>query len=159
KEWSVTIWDVWGFFQSSFVTALASWGVGSIEQLALIAAGKEGRSEFRDWDKARIEQYNELELILLCLLMDKGRASTLALDLPLRRWDGAGAIASAMYRKELPKDYIKNIDLPPQVERAAYYAYAGGRSECIKQGAYEGPITRLDINSAYPDAMRHIPDL
>lgn len=159
KKWSVTIWDVWGFFQSSFAKALQNWSIGSSEELQQITEGKDGRSDFANWVSEKVESYNKLELKLLCQLMDAVRNTTNELDMPLRRWDGAGAVAAAMYQKELPKDYIKNIAVPRETERAAYYAYAGGRSECLQHGYHKGTIWRYDINSAYPDAMRTIPDL
>lgn len=158
-DWSVTLYDTYGFFQQGFLAALKSWGVGTDEELQIIRDGKEGRSNFSTWSMDNVVLYNNLELSLLCQLMQKVRYALLSEGLYLSRWDGAGAVASALYSKELSKDYMRSLYLPVEVEKAAYHSYAGGRSECIQQGAFLGPIYRYDINSAYPDAMRTIPDL
>lgn len=158
-EASVTIWDTIGFFQTSFITALRLWNAADNADLATVEAGKIGRADFQSWSIEEIIRYNDLELVLLCRMMDKLRSALHSSDLHLARWDGAGAVATAVYKKELPKDYMRSISLPIEVQTASYHAYAGGRSECIQQGHYIGDIWRSDLNSAYPHAMRLIPDL
>jgi hypothetical protein len=77
----------------------------------------------------------------------------------LSRWDGAGKIAAAMLKKELPKDYIKSTVVPDEIDDIGHYAFAGGRIECIQHGTHNGTVYRYDINSAYPAAMAQLPDL
>lgn len=156
KECSVIIWDVFGFFQSSFITALAQWGISVPE---IIREGKAGRSVFNTWDIVSVIEYNNKELELLIEMMNKVREACIRLDIVLSRYDGAGALATAIFKKELPKDYIRNIVLPVKVDESAHYAYFGGRIETMMYGHYEGIVYKYDINSAYPHVIRMLPNL
>lgn len=152
-KWSGTIWDTWGFFQTGFAAALRLWQVGSPSEHKIIIAGKEGRAEDR-LDSAELRAYNALEIDLLERLMDKLRAALLAQNIRLRRWDGAGAIASAL----LAQHKVNVGDVDEEMAEIASYAFAGGRTECVMQGTLEGPVWRADINSAYPSALSVCPD-
>ncbi len=48
---------------------------------------------------------------------------------------------------------------PPEVARAARFAYAGGRFEMFKYGHSDKPVWEYDINSAYPAAIAKLPNL
>jgi DNA polymerase type B, organellar and viral len=159
KEWSVTIWDAHGFVQGSFEKAIKEWSLGNEEQRTIIKRGKHQRDQFATWSNEDIRIYNDAENALLVEMMNKLRAALRASDLHLARWDGAGAIAAAMFKKELPKDYIKSIVIPTEIDEAGHYAFAGGQIECVQHGTYNGIVNRSDINSAYPAAMALIPDL
>lgn len=64
-------------------------------------------------------------------------------------------IASAAIKKLQKIEKIKIADSGrPYYENMLPYYY-GGRVQCFKKGMVQGDITYLDINSAYPHAMRH----
>ncbi|CUR51617.1 Type B DNA polymerase [Nitrosotalea devaniterrae] len=48
--------------------------------------------------------------------------------------------------------------IPYEIQKMAYRSYVGGRFEMLKRG-FIGTAHLYDINSAYPDAIRKIPDL
>lgn len=154
---SCTLWDVWGFFQSSFVTAMEKWLGKDYPHYASIKRMKEQRSEFLPDQVEEISAYNLTELISLCAIMDKVRSSIGMLGLKISRWDGAGAVAAAMYKEHGIKE--AKTECPSAVYDAACHAYSGGHIEVFQIGHYEGPVYHYDINSAYPTAIATLPDL
>lgn len=156
---SVRIWDCFGFFQKGLAPALEDWNVVTSEELAIVERGKADRDQFAAWSLDDIVAYNDMELIALLRMMQSLRESTRALGLSLARWDGAGATAAALYRKELGKNFFRSIETPEHVDVAAHYAYFGGRVETVRYGHHKAPIWRHDINSAYPAAIAELPDL
>ena len=156
KGKSVTVYDVVSFFQRSFVEACDDY-LGEWAGREFIVRNKAKRSHFTADDTAEIERYNELELDTLIDLMNELRVRLDKVGLRPRRWDGPGAIAAALLMRESVKD--KRGPVPEDVSDAAQYAYAGGRFEPILYGAVEGPAYQYDINSAYPSAIRYLPDL
>jgi len=158
KKRSMTIWDVYGFFQSSFVRALETW-LPDFAYLDDLRYGKAGRGDFAQWSRVDIEDYNRKELFGLLLLMGELRRAIEAMGVTLTRWDGAGALATAAFRRYMPKGWFQAAALPPEVEETALYGYFGGRIEMFRFGTYHGKIYHADINSAYPAALVDIPDL
>ena len=156
-ENSVTLWDVIGFFQMSFVQAITQWLGKDYADLPLIAKGKSNRTEFNDADMPFMIRYNDAELRALVLLMESFHYAVKSLGLKLARWDGAGAVAAAIYAQ---KDFKKHLGKQPAaVEDAARYAYFGGRFELGQYGAQERNVYGYDINSAYPAVFRDMPSL
>ncbi|MCI4327296.1 MAG: hypothetical protein L3K16_06655 [Thermoplasmata archaeon] len=151
---SVRIWDSFSFFQGSFLKACAEWGV---EVPPEVTAGKAARGGFTVADLPAIESYNRTELACLVELLGKLRAGMRAAGIELSQWYGAGAAATWLMSSHGAK--AANPALPPEVEAAALGAYFGGRIEAGKTGHAEGPIENLDMRSAYPDAMRRLPNL
>jgi len=152
---SMTLWDVFGFFQSSFVKACRLW-LGDIPILVEIERMKGERSTFRVEDVDEIIEYNAAECTLLVMLVQRLFASLDEADLPLLRYDGAGSIAAAILRKYNITDWMG--DIPADVYTNSQYAYSGGRIEAVKIGNQErGTIYRHDINSAYPAATLELP--
>ena len=151
------LWDVIGYFQSSFVVACERW-LGDLEVLKDIQSMKLQRSTFKSEDIDAIIEYNKKECILLVLLMERLFSSIDEAGLQLMRYDGAGSIAAAILKKYKVKDYKGKI--PGSVNRQAQYAYSGGRIEAIKCGTTTKPtrIYRYDINSAYPYACLSLPN-
>lgn len=153
---SFVLWDVIGYFQSSFVVACQKW-LGDLDVLDDIQSMKLQRSNFKTEDIEDIIEYNKKECILLVLLMERLFASLDEADVELMRYDGAGSIAAALLKKnEIQKHKGK---IPRPVNRWAQYAYSGGRIEAIKCGTTVKPtkIYRYDINSAYPSACLTLP--
>lgn len=152
---TITLWDVFGYFQSSFTQALERWRVDSPD-LDLIKRGKAARGEFASWTRRDLARYNAAELDALVLLAGRLRDAIAALDLKITRWDGAGSVAASMLTSHSAKSYLGA--LPAPAEQAAQHAYFGGRIERGQFGA-AGATWAYDINSAYPAAMVTVPDL
>lgn len=150
------LWDVIGYFQTSFVRACELW-LGNLEVLKDIQEMKLKRSSFKSEDIESIIEYNRKECVLLVLLMERLFSSLDEAEIQLMRYDGAGSIAAALLRKNGVKNYKGKI--PAVVNRKAQHAYSGGRIEAIKCGTTTTPtkIYRYDINSAYPSACLSLP--
>lgn len=153
---TIMVYDVHGFFQSSFVQACRQW-IPGYENLDLIIEGKKLRTAFTADQIDFMTDYTTAELEALCLIMRKLRDACTDLDIKLTRFDGAGAIAAAIYKKHDVKTYFD--DLPVDVQNAAMIAYFGGRIESMKVGHHEGTIHHYDINSAYPSKQVDLPAL
>lgn len=150
------IWDVIGFFQGSFISALKNW-LPNDSRTELIIKGKSQRSQFTAADLNFIMEYCQAELDCLVLIMGKLLDAINDLGLTLRRWDGAGAVAVAMMKKYDAKRFF--VPLPDDVLVASEHAYFGGRIEIGKYGRHVGNIHHYDINSAYPAAQTLLPAL
>lgn len=158
------IWDTFGYFQSSFLTALERYDVARDVQ-GFIAEMKGRRASFQRRDLDRMERYSRAECVALTQLMDRVRQAALDAGLPLNRWDGAGSVASALLRQQhaersLPRGPTprQGDPWPEQVRDAARYAYFGGRIEDGQVGHHAGPVQRYDVRSAYPAIMAGLPD-
>jgi hypothetical protein len=154
KYHTFTLWDVLGFFQSSFVIACRKW-LGDLKVLDEIESMKVQRNVFTKDRLDDIIHYNKMECLLLVQLMEALFAALDEADIQLVRYDGAGSIASALLRKnKVPEHKGKPDD---EVLKYAQYAYSGGRIEAPKVGNAEVPIYRYDINSAYPSGCLTLP--
>lgn len=151
---TVTVWDTFGFYQTGFVKALRAWGVGTAAQLAQLDGMKGLRSDFANVEEDAVRAYNDLECRLLVELTQLLRETIERAGYRLGRWDGAGALASAMLRKHGVKDHL-NDDYPVEALRA----YFGGRIQVLQLGEVSGPIYNYDINSAYPAVAEGLPSL
>lgn len=154
---SGTVWDVGGFFQSAFVVALQKFHVADDTTIKAIAAKKLERPTFTTDMLPEITEYCQSECRYLVKLMEQLRSHFDAAGIRLKRWDGAGAAASALLDKEGVK--AAKSDPPSGVVHAAQYAYFGGRVELLQYGHYRGPVSHYDINSAYPAATQFLPCL
>lgn len=154
----VVLWDVFGFFQSTFVDACKRYLGADYPLLAMIAEQKKRRQQFAVEELLDIEKYCLAECQLLKALMLKLRDYLDIAELPIRRWDGAGACAAALMQREKILEHKR--ECMKEVNEAAQYAYAGGRMELCRYGhAPNTPIYHYDINSAYPTAMCGLPSL
>jgi len=159
KTRSVVVWDGYGFFQGSFLNALETWRIPLTEkQHTILRAGKGLRGGFLWKDIETITEYNHLECDLLVELMNKVQETLREQGLYLTRWDGAGAIAACLMKKNNVKKYVVQ-GFPKPIEEAQMRAYFGGRSQCIQFGHFKQPIYHYDINSAYPSSYPDLPDL
>lgn len=164
-EWSpwVVISDVGSFFQCSFVKALELWNVGTDDERAAIAAGKQKRAVFDVKDSEEIREYNALEIRLLQELMNRFRDACVQAGYVPKKWQGPGQLAETMLRTHgVPMS--KNVPLLNDEEYRSLVefgrnAYYGGRFEVGMIGPVDVPSDQWDINSAYPDAMRYLPCL
>jgi DNA polymerase type B, organellar and viral len=169
---TMTLWDVIGFFQMSFVRTLKDWQIGAIDDTEFVAKMKDQRSDFLSSDAKEIERYCFIECDQLVEIMTKLRNHMRTVDLTPSRWDGAGALGATMLQKYKVKNHKAEVagsesdttkvitsTIPPEVNRAAQYGYFGGRIEVLKYGNYPHTVYSHDIVSAYPFAMTHLPCL
>lgn len=154
-----TIYDTFGFFQSSFVKALRSWEVG-LSKIDQIEAMKKARDAFETITD-EIRSYNSDECALLAETMEKFRSVCHEIGLPPpHTWNGAGKIANSLHNAN---GTARKSDIAKLVKRGviamAHAAYYGGRFEITRTGMICEPIFEHDINSAYPSMMRGLPCL
>lgn len=157
KKWdtTITIWDVFGFFQESFIGVTKKWLGENHRHYELIKKMKQLRGDFANVPQSEINAYNAAELETLVEIMDKVRAAVDGLGLKCSRWDGAGAVAAAIFKKHAVKELKEKT--PEHVLETVRTAYAGGRIEICKIGTHHGPVYDYDKNSAYPDVMKDLP--
>lgn len=157
-DWSFRLWDVIGFFQGTFVQAIKAW-MPDIprEELDDIVAHKMARDTFHVNAMKDIASYCRKEVEILQTIMERLRDALADAGLPVRRWDGAGAIAAELLRREGIKKY--QAVQPNHIRVLAKHAYAGGRIEMLQYGVHHGKTYRYDIRSAYPAAMLNLPSL
>lgn len=153
----VTIYDVVSFFQMPFVQACDEYLGDRFVDRGMIVANKAARGTFTIADIPTVRRYNDAELTNLLLLVTELRERLNKCGLRPRRWDGPGAVAAALMTREKVKG--AKADSPAPVAKAARYAYAGGRFEVVKFGHVTEPVYEYDINSAYPSALRDVPNL
>lgn len=165
---SFTLWDVIGFFQDNFINTVDKWLGKDYEHYNLIAEGKEKRHAFNTVTVEYLREYNSAELITLVDLMQRLQSALLKLELPIKRWDGAGSIATAMCTKHNVKQALGTYDaigkwtkleLPAPIQTATQHAYFGGRIELIQYGYHPSKVYHYDINSAYPFIQSTLPSL
>lgn len=154
KSHVFVLWDVIGFFQSSFVKACYKW-LGDHKALEEIQRMKNLRSNFNEVSFDEILAYNTKENLLLVMVMKLLFEAMDEAHIRPARYDGAGALASALLGQNKVRQHYGTIPTP--IQQLAQYAYSGGRIEAVKVGnATHTEIWRYDINSAYPAAMREI---
>lgn len=151
------LWDVIGFFQSSFAEAMTKWLGQDHADLELIRTMKAQRGEFARADLAAMQVYNQAECRALVAIMDRLRSAVEGLGLTLQRWDGAGAIAAAMNKLHSVKEH--RSDTPPDVFHAARCAFSGGHIEVCRIGTFPNTVHHYDVNSAYPAEIENLPSL
>lgn len=156
---TLQVFDVFSFFQKALGPTLRKYGIGSVEQLDRIDAGKGERPNFSYGDLAySIEPYWETELDLMVRLMDEFRRILETAGIHLTSWHGPGAIANYLLRNHNTQ-LLMDRGLPDDIIAASQSAYFGGRFEPYVAGFYDGPIFSADINSAYPYSHSRLPDL
>jgi hypothetical protein len=155
---TVTIYDVWGFFQSSFVKAVYA----NIADHALmihmptIESGKDKRSEFTYAQFEYILEYWKIEAELFHALVNKLRELLYDAGLFIAKWHGPGELANYAYRTNGIRRH--KADCGETIYDRARFAYAGGRFERFHIGRYQR-VFGYDINSAYPFAISQLPSL
>ncbi len=156
---SVTVCEVFGFFQTSFVKALQQWG---FTPPAEVETMKAKRGTFTHKELQRIIAYCQEECRLLVQMMERLEdACKQAECVPRRRWIGAGSIASALLTSHAAKSHhAYDADLFGQEITDEYIlrAYFGGRVELYQQG-WQANAVAHDIRSAYPFAAMSLPSL
>ena len=155
---SATLFDVFGFFHTSYTVALEKFGVGGAEILERIKAGKASRGSFTFAEIEQVTEYMLDELALLPDLVENIREAAYSGGFRIHSWHGPGALANfALKYNEMHKFMSRNV---PGFARAAIRAaYAGGRFQAWQCGEYHGKTYTWDKNSAYVAAMAELPRL
>lgn len=151
----VHIYDVFGYFQRSFVAALEEWKVGTPEQVERIRSMKASRSSFSEESREEMLAYCLEECRLLVELMGKLRDAIIEGDIPMRQWYGAGAIAAAILEKEGVKKHLERQP-PVKYSEPILSSYFGGRFELFESGEHK-EVWLYDIRSAYPHILATLP--
>lgn len=151
------VWDMFSYFQGSFVKTIEKWNIGDDEGRNFIKVMKKQRSHFVNVDPATIAKYCDLECKYGAEVFQKVLDYTRSIGLKLQRYDGAGSVAAAMLKKHSIKDYMYHQinRLPDEVVLSGY---DGGRFDITAFGLCGNAFER-DINSAYPYQALHLPCL
>jgi DNA polymerase type B, organellar and viral len=154
----VKVYDVWGFFQSSFLKAITAWNVGTPEQRERIEKMKAERGEFDIGNLAEIRAYCVEECELLSQLCNRLYRAFEQAEIIPHDWHGPGAVAATVLRQRI-RPYYQSDDLYPKLlNQAIRSAYFGGRVEIFQQGLI-GKGVNYDVRSAYPYAATYLPSL
>lgn len=157
----VTIHDMQGFFQSSFVAALEKYNIGTVEERAYIASMKEERSTFDPEQRQAILEYSQYECRFMVMLAEKIRDLSHAVKLNPYPYEGPGGLASRAlgryYTRERHQETIANM--PDAVYDTLPLTMYGGRFETLACGPIPGTVKEYDRHSAYPAIMADLPCL
>ena len=154
-----TVYETFGFFQSSFLKALHAWDVGDVTVREEIERQKNRRADFAEIGDAE-RDYCRIECELLAEMMQRFRAVCHEAGLRPRTWNGAGKLATALHDQHGTIKASRLAECVPQgVREAARLAYYGGRFEITRTGLLQQTVHEYDIQSAYPAAMRQLPCL
>jgi DNA polymerase type B, organellar and viral len=154
---SVTVYDTFGFFQSSFLNTLDAWDIGTPAERQMIKDMKKQRGVFAATGDDAIQSYNLLECKLLLALMNKLKKACDETELYLQSWHGAGAIGNALMKKSGVDKHIAAPD-DERINDAILRAFFGGRFQTIQLGEFDSAYAH-DLKSAYPAAMTDLPSL
>lgn len=156
---SRTIYDVGGFFQSSFVKALRTWEAAPPEVIERIESMKEQRDDFTSDILEEMRTYCLEECKCLVTLMGKLEASLTTADLIPFTWQGAGSIAARLLQRGGVKKHRRpDTEWGVKTYEAILHSYFGGRVELFLQGNHRR-VTAYDVTSAYPYAATLCPSL
>ncbi len=154
KPVTCRVWDTFGFFQSSFVKALESYGIASPAEMKRM---KSRRSLFTLAEMPEMETYCASECAHGEQLCDTFAGYLEDAKIRLSRFDGAGAVAAALFRQAGVKAH--KAPTLGAVADAVQAAYFGGRIELARYGHHAGRVYQYDLRSAYPAAMTEVPCL
>ena len=154
KPVTCRVWDVFGFFQSSFVKALESYGIASPAEMRRMKAR---RSLFTLDELPDMERYCASECAHGESLCERFAGYLSDANIRLSRFDGAGAVAAALFRDAGVKAH--KAPTTGKTADAVQGAYYGGRIELTRYGHHTGAVYQYDLRSAYPAAMTETPCL
>lgn len=177
---SVRIYETTGWFHTTYIQALRNYGIGTNRcshgnkrcdddcrcdspespcQLCRIELGKSkrGGDEFLYRDIEEITRYMFDELSCGPALMDRIRDICHDAGFNPRAWYGPSALARELLTRN--NIYAAMADCGPAVNRAAQFAFAGGRFENFRGGVITRPGWIYDENSAYMSAALDLPNL
>lgn len=154
EKQSISIWEIWGYYQGTFVNALKAYDIPCdtkhIEEM------KQKRGSFGDEDREEMLAYCISECKAGETLFKKTLSYMVEADLLPSRYDGPGALAASLFKREGVKQHI--VLEPKEVRQAVACAFFGGRIELARIGSME-PVYSDDIASAYPSIIQNLPSL
>jgi hypothetical protein len=164
---SRTVYDCIGFFQGAFLTTIEGY-LGEDEYTpamrAIIEEGKALRGKFTKGIRPFVEEYNATECVLLKKLMETLLNFLKELKIVINRYDGAGAVAAGILKREKVKSHVtcKTFEEyetrgPGFVQGWLLGSYFGGRIESFKRGYGRLPLYNRDVRSAYPSELVTLP--
>jgi|HubBroStandDraft_2_1064218.scaffolds.fasta_scaffold00423_23 hypothetical protein len=148
------VWDLFRFFQTSFVKALRKWSIGSKSEVDRIEAMKGKRGKFPGI-RASEKRYCQSECRLLAQLATALFKAHDDEGIHLDKFYGPGSTANVVLG--MMKAGEQKAEVPEAMGSAADSAYFGGRFELSHVGPVKGRLYGYDIASAYPHAMRGLP--
>lgn len=151
---TVRIYDIFTFFMESFEKAYTKM-IGPVP--ALLSEGKKGRKTFTLGEFAAVKKYWTLEIQMVRELAEELRNRVYSAGLLITEWHGPGALATYSMKEHGIREHMAVT--PDAVRLAARYAYAAGRFEIYEVGRTVGKVYGVDLNSAYPAALRLVPSL
>jgi hypothetical protein len=152
-----TVWDIFRFFQSSFINSLITWRIADDKRLEHMSAMKDSRSRFDQLTTEEIHGYCKEECSYLAKLARELIDAHEAADLPLKSYFGAGSTASVFLKREGIGE--QRGEIPEQMRESVACAFFGGRFENSYVGAFAQPVFDYDISSAYPYQTFRLPCL
>lgn len=158
RKWmqNAIVWDLFRFYQRSFVNSLKEWEVGAIEELLAIQAMKEARGNFKAIGD-REKKYCQSEVKLLAQLAEKLINACIEAGIPLTDFFGAGSLGAATLKNGPAKDQIVR-KMSARMRHAVTCAFFGGRFEQSTRGIVSYSHG-FDLASAYPYAETQLPCL
>jgi hypothetical protein len=154
---SRTVWDVFRFFQSSFINSLITWNIADKTKLEAMATMKDSRSRFDQLTTEAIHGYCKEECAYLAKLTRELIDAHEAADLTLKTYYGAGSTASVFLKRHGIGE--QRGEIPEQMRKPVACAFFGGRFENSYVGAFSQRVYDYDISSAYPYQTFRLPCL
>lgn len=151
---TVRIYDIFTFFMTSFEKAYTDM-IGPVPEL--LTVGKAGRKTFTTAEFEHVKRYWTLEIQMVRELAEELRRRVYSAGLLITQWHGPGALATYSMKEENVREHMAVT--PDAVRLAARYAYAAGRFEIFEVGRVLRKVYGVDLNSAYPAALRLVPSL
>lgn len=152
------IYEVFGFFQKSFMKVLDQFSIGTPEEREQVRISKKDRGTETWTVDAVTRDYCYLECRMLADVMEKLRENCFAAGIKPTTWTGAGKLAKSLHAS----NYTPKMDalaVPKEAAEFASMAYYGGRFEVTRIGFIQETVHEYDIRSAYPSAMLALPCL
>ncbi len=153
----VVIWDLFKFYQSSFVNALIDWKVGDPDKVKRMKLMKDKRAEFDKETPAAVRAYCLEECQYMAELGQRLVQAHEAAGLELKSFYGAGSSGSAMLKSMGIQDQIAPED--ERMKLAVASSFFGGRFENSVIGSIKEECWNYDISSAYPYQLTFLPCL
>lgn len=133
KKRRTIVWDLFRFFQTSFVGALTAWNIGSPALRERMAKMKKNRPTF---DRSQFMQIRQYCLEECACMVDLARALINAHEdagIPLRKFYGAGSSGEAMLHA-LGVAPQEHAPIPEGMRDALARSFFGGRFEVGRLG-------------------------
>ena len=153
-----TVWDIFAFFQMSFIKACKTWKVVSEKEYNELAAMKAKRSTFTRDEWETVKEYCGQECRKMATLGERLLSAHEDAGLKLTSYYGAGSTAARMLKVKFDAKRFLGVPLPAMNEAIAS-GFFGGRFEVSRIGPVRQKCYSYDIASAYPYQFTFLPCL